>query len=45
MLNDANIFEQANVMIRGYQSIEEKNKISHRGRAMEALREILLDTY
>ena len=25
--------------------IEEKNKISHRGRAMEALREILLDTF
>ena len=25
--------------------IEEKNKISHRGRAMEALREILLDTH
>lgn len=25
--------------------IEEKNKISHRGRAMEALREILVDTY
>lgn len=27
MLNEANIFEQANVMIRGYQSNEEKNKI------------------
>ena len=26
-------------------SAEEKNSISHRGRAMEALREILLDTY
>ena len=25
--------------------IEEKNRISHRGRAMEALREILLDTF